>query len=180
MRRSTTRMALLAGFAVLPAAFAVAQSPSPADVRALALQWLKGNCGVGEATEDKLARVGAPLVASFVEALQNGPPAAEIAEVERSASRRYEGRAEALKNGEDLGLNAEALEPARKVTRDEYVARERRNFDSRYRSQAISGLAIVGGPDAKVALERLARDKGSPLSSLAAQALSRMARTGKR
>lgn len=180
MGRSTTRLALFAGLALLPAAFLGAQSPPPADARALAAQWLRGHCGVGEATEARLADAGAPLVAPFTEALRDGPPAADIAEIEKAASRRYEGREAALRSGDDLGLSAEALEAARKVTRDEYVARERRNFDSRYRSQAISGLAIVGGPEAKAILGRLARDKGSPLSALAAQALSRMAATGKR
>lgn len=180
MGRSTTRLALLAGLAILPAAFAGAQSPPPTDVRALAVQWLRGHCGVGEATEARLAEVGAPLVAPFAEALRNGPPAPDLAEIVKAATRRYEGREAALRSGDDLGLSAEALEAARRVTREEYVARERGNFDSRYRSQAISGLAIVGGPEAKAILGRLAKDKGSPLSVLAAQALSRMAAPGKR
>jgi len=177
--RPPTKCLALATLAALPAAFLLAQpSPSP-DVRSVALQWLRGECGVGEAPEAKLLQVGSALVDPFLEALEKGPARDDIAEVEASAARRFEARQETLKRGEGLGLSAADLEAARRVTRDEYVARARRDFDSRYRSQAISGIAIVGGAKAKAALERLARDESSPLRPLAAEALARMDKTAK-
>jgi hypothetical protein len=174
--RSSTSCLALAALAILPAALVFAQPPS-ADVRTVALQWLRGTCGVGEAAEAKLVQTGAALVDHFLEGLEKGPAPQEVAEVERAAERQFAKRQEALRRGEGLGLSASDLEAARRVTRDEYVARARRDFDSRYRSQAISGLAIVDGPKAKATLQGLAKDVRSPLRPLAVEALARMART---
>lgn len=152
--------------------------PSPAtDARTLAMQWLRGECGVGESAEAKLLQAGGALVPYFVEALENGPPTSDLEAIDAGSARRFATREQALKRGDGLGLNAEELEAARKVTREEYVARDRKNLDSRYRSQAISGLAIVGGPEAKAALQRAAKDRKSSLGELAAQTLARMAKT---
>jgi len=145
-------------------------------VHVLVATWLIKNCEVGEEKRleielKKGAEVARPLL---LEAAAKGPDSKVLADFDRASGLRYQQRQTLLGKGEGLGLSKEDLEAARKITREGFVAREREDFDLRYRSQALLGLGIVGGDEAKSLLQRTARDKQSPLQSSAAEALRRM------
>ncbi len=156
----------------LAGAVASAQPLIDRTPKAVALAWLLSDCGVDNPLAITVREAGVALTEVFLEALDKGPAADLVGEVERSAARGFEQRQVALKEGTGLGLSPEDLEIARRTTRDEYIARAKQNFDRRYRSQAVAGLGIVGGPKARTALERLAADKESALQGSAQTALA--------
>jgi HEAT repeat protein len=79
-----------------------------------------------------------------------------------------------LKRPSSLGLSPQDIEEARKVTRLDFIAQEKKDFDQRFRSQAVAGLGITGGAKAKAELQQLAKDEKSPLRTTAQQALAEL------
>lgn len=147
----------------------------PEEVRTIAVRWLFSNCGLGTTLEDELRRAASPaLEAFFLEALDKGPDSAQIAELEKAAARRYAERLEALKRPDALGLSRQELEQAQKVTQEEFISQEKKDFVLRYQSQAAAGLGIIGGSKARSVLQGIARDEKSPLRGSAQQALAKM------
>lgn len=67
-----------------------------------------------------------------------------------------------------------AEEAPLEITEEQFISRETQDFIQGYRSQAIAGLGIVGGNEARSALERIARDQASPLHGSAEQALRKI------
>lgn len=168
------RLVLSVGLMVASATVGLAQ-PLTEEVRALAVRWLLTDCGLGSSLRDDLRKVVSPALESFfLEALHNGPHSGQMSEIEQAAARRYEQRQQALKRPQSLGLSPQDLEEARKVTREDFIAQERKDFDLRYRSQAVSGLAITGGTKAKAELQKISKDEKSPLRTSAQQALAEL------
>jgi hypothetical protein len=149
--------------------------PLSEEVRALAVRWLFTDCGLGTSLRDDLRKAASPALESFfLDALHSGPDSGQMSELEEAAARRYEQRQQALKRPQSLGLSSQDLEQARKVTRADFIAQEKKDFDLRYRSQAISGLAITRGAKAKAELQKISKDEKSPLRSSAQQALAEL------
>jgi len=170
------RLCILLGIAA--AAGLWAQGLAQAD-RALARTWLLTDCGLGGnlRLEQQLASRGAILEAPFLEALDKGPPADEIAPVERLARDRFDKRQRSLDDpNRRIEMSAADREAYRGITRDDFVNTERASFILRWRTQAIAGLALVGGDKARQALRAVARDRSSPLRENAAAALQRLSR----
>lgn len=152
----------------------------PPEALNLVRTWLVKNCEVGEARvlEQDLKKWGTRVEPAFLEAVKDGPDAKLLSEFEEAAAKRFDQRQELLKAGVGLGLSSEDLEAARRVTRDDFIAKEREDFVLRYKSQALAGLGIVGGAKAQGVLQGIARDSKSPLRGSAEQALKRL-RSGK-
>jgi hypothetical protein len=138
--------------------------------------WLRKDCSSGEPDQitPVLRRFKPQFEQFFLNALSSGPPPELIAHVEAAASRVFALRQGVLKTGKGLGLSATNLEYVRSITRQQYVAGERSSFVSHYKYQAVSGLAIVAGERGKAALRALAADPGSPLQSVAREALGQL------
>lgn len=139
-------------------------------------RWLFENCAVGEepVLEARLRALAVETEPLFIEALREGPDGERIEEVERALGRRYDRRVVLLQDAEALGLSESDLEAARGTSREEFVARGREDFVSRYRSQAVSGLGVVGGDRGREILAQLAEDETSPLRIGAREALDRL------
>ena len=153
-------------------AVALQRGPVPEALKA-AQTWLLKDCDVGE--QDQLSvilrKYKDQLEPFFTNALNAGPDAQLLAKVEQAASARFDLRQEALKTGRGLGVSAEGLAAARKMTRQEYIAGEKENFVTSYKSGAVAALGVVGGDNARAVLSALAADVNSPLQGTARQAL---------
>ncbi len=142
----------------------------------LATHWLLSNCGLGEGNQftDRMRARAAQLVPYFAQAAQNGPDADAVTDLERAAATRYEQRQAALSDPSNtLRLNQADLKLLRGMSRDQFVTMEKNNFTIRYKAQAIAGLALLGGSDARATLQKIARDKNSPVQSNAREALAK-------
>ena len=163
---------LLAGLLTI---HAYAQQPS-VEQSALVQTWLLKNCGLTDKVvlETEIIRIGSQLEPAFLEALKNGPDSDLLSEFERMAAINFEQRQKLLSNGADLGLSPQDIEAARDVTPEQYMSKEKDDFITRYKSQAIVGLGLVGGKKAEEVLTQISLDEESPLQSSAKQALKRM------
>ncbi|MBZ5634631.1 MAG: hypothetical protein LAO55_16020 [Acidobacteriia bacterium] len=161
--------------AILGAALGLAQASAqlPPDARLAGETWLQKDCGVGEQDQLKpILRMFKPQFEQFfLNALNNGPPAQLMAQVEETASTTFDLLEAALKTGKGLGLSEADLNDLRMVTREQYVAREREDFAINYKSRAVSGLGIVAGDRGKTVLQALAADPLSPLRGGARESL---------
>ena len=167
------------GAAVLIISFTSSVSPQPANdqAQAAARSWLLNSCDVGEvgALENQLRAAAPQLEPLFIQAFQNGPDGALVAEVEQAAAKRFERRQEILGNsGVTVGLSKEDIEAARAVGRDQFVSQAKNDFVLRYKSQALLGLGVVDGAKALEILQQTARDPKSPLKATAEQALLKL------
>ena len=168
-----------AGAAVLIISFTGSVIPQPAgqqQVQSPAQAWLLDSCDVEEAAtvESTLRADSAKFEPIFIQAFENGPDGALVAEVEQAAAKRFDRRQEVLNSGVAPGLSKEDLDLARGVTREQFVSQAKDDFVLRYKSQALLGLGIVDGPKALEILQRTARDAKSPLKSTAEQALLKL------
>jgi hypothetical protein len=149
--------------------------------RAVGIAWLLSNCEVGEGTRltSQLVLFKVELEPFFLQALQQGPDEKQLSDLQRTSEARYQQRQEVLKSGR-FPLKDEDLKAAQSVTREQYMAQEKEDFVLRYKSQAVAGLGIVGGPKARAALVPLSKDDKSPLKTSALEALRTMAGGGKK
>ncbi len=123
--------------------------------------------------ESELIRFRAELEPFFLAALTQGPDQRLVSEVDQTAGRRFDQRQELLKR-RTSGLSESDLELARKLTRNQFIAQEKEAFVTRYKSQAIAGLGVVGGDKTKAVLAGIAGDQKSPLRGSAQEALKRL------
>jgi hypothetical protein len=165
-------LALLLLNAAVPL-YAGLQAGIAAEALKAAETWLLSDCGVGE--QDNLTpilqRYKDQLEPLFLNAMTNGPDSPLLVRFEKSASARFDLRQNVLKSGQGLGVSADAIAAARKMTRQEYIDGEKRSYVLGYESRAASALAIVGGARARAALSALAAKSDSPLQHSAEQAL---------
>ena len=135
--------------------------------------WLLKSCDAGEEqkVQNEIVEKGAALEPAFLEAYNNGPDKNLILEVEKSAGQAYDRRAEMLEAGETFGLSEEDLKTAKSISRAEYINQEKEAFVMRYRSQALSGLGLVGNESGYEVLKEVSEDPDSPLQVTAQEAL---------
>jgi len=135
-------------------------------------RWMTTTCIGDEADRWTaiLLRYRAELAPAFKRALVVGPPEELVTRVRRAADARYAAVATApAAQARIAGIAPRAL--ARPARRD-YVDGEAARFVEGYKSNAIAGLAIVGGPGTRAMLRRLADQRGTPLALAAAHALA--------
>ena len=134
-------------------------------------RWMATTCIGDEAQRWNalLRRYRSELAPAFARALAEGPPEELVTRTRRAADARYLAIAAAPAAEVRIeGLTARSLaRPARQG----YVDGEAARFVTGYRSNAIAGLAVVGGPDARATMRRLAGQRGDPLAAAAAEAL---------
>jgi hypothetical protein len=142
-------------------------------------KWMTSNCFGEEARalESELRRFRAALVPAFQKAIADGPPAAEVRGVRAAAEARHAELAKMrLQDYRIEGLTPQvAARASVPATRQSYVADQVRRYSNGYRANAVSGLAILGGPEARATLTRLAR-RDDALAPAAREALNTMDR----
>ena len=139
-------------------------------------RWLLNSCGVGDdnVATQQLRVLGEQARASFIQAFAAGPAEALVREVAVHTESRYAKRQALLQRGTGLGLSPEHLAAARSVTRTEFVNRATTDFVQQYRTEALRGLAVVGGEDARAFLRTIADDETSEFRVVASLALEGM------
>jgi hypothetical protein len=134
-------------------------------------KWMTSSC-IGDEAEvwrETLRRYRNELAPAFVRALTDGPPEAQIAAVRRAADVRYRVLASLpIDEYRIEGVDRRNLaRPSRQGYADDQVQR----YVTGYKSNAIAGLGIVGGPEARTVLSRFATRRGDPLAAAAAEAM---------
>ena len=149
------------------------------DAYAVFSRWMTSSC-VGDeaqALNDALRRYRAELAPAFRQALADGPPAETLRDVRTAAESRYTELAKfPIDTYRVEGVTAEALAQNRRVSRQSYVADQAQRYATGYRSNAVAGLAIVGGPQTRAVLSRLAARRGDPLALSATEAIKALDR----
>lgn len=142
-------------------------------------KWMTSSC-IGDeerALREALRRHRAELVPAFRKALADGPPPAELRAVRAAAEARHAELAKfPLREYRVEGVSAQDLARFARVTRDNYVNDQLRRVATGYRSNAVAGLGIVGGPEARRILTQAAARRGDPLALAATEALKTMER----
>lgn len=144
------------------------------DVAAVFNRWMLASCIGGDerALAESLRRYPQPLTSAFGQALAAGPSAEELAAVRAGAEARYESRAKfPLSEFRIAGVSNEDLARFNRVARSEYVDDQVKRFADGYRSNALAGLGVIGTPDARAQLERIAGNREHPLAGAAREAL---------
>jgi hypothetical protein len=156
-----------------------AEAPLAPDAAGVVDRWLRGSC-LGEeapARTDELRRYGTAVAPALRRALQQGPPAGDIAAVREAAMRRYAERAKFDWSGiEVTGVPREALARIARESPEAFVADQVRRFVNGWKSNAIAGLAIAGTEQDRALLRRMAARTADPLAPAARAALQSMAR----
>ncbi len=150
---------------------------------ALALRWLRADCLAPDAKPllDLLAGRRAAMLKAFLGALAEGPTAEEVAAVRTAAAARWRAQREFIQRPElREALPADQWEALRNRTEDDFIGSEVDNFVNGYRSNAMSGLAVVGDEDALRQLRELARHENTPEAVAARSALAYRASLTKR
>ena len=139
------------------------------------VRWMASTCIGDDAGRWSalLQRHRGELEPAFRRALADGPPDDLVARVRRAADARY--AAIAAAPAAQVRVTGETVRTLARPARQGYVDDEAARFAAGYRSNAIAGLAIVGGPQARAVLRRVAREPGSPLGDAAAEALKALA-----
>ena len=138
-------------------------------------RWLLNTCGVGdsEVQAQQLRGLGTRARAALIRAFTDGPAVSSVREVEVQAEERFTKRQALLERGTGLGLSPEHLAAARRVTRTEFVTRATSDFVHQYRAEALRGLAVIGGEEARAFLRAIADDEASEFGVVATLALEK-------
>lgn len=177
-RMHTPRIRRSMGVILLGAALCLTRASAqlPPEAQPAGDAWLQKDCSVGE--QDRLTPVlqafKTQFETFFLDALNNGPPAPLLAQVEATASRIFDLRQAMLNSGKSLGLTDADLNALKMMTREQYVAREKQSFVNSYKSRAVAGLGVVAGERGKAALRMIAGDPHSPRQGLAREALTQL------
>jgi hypothetical protein len=148
-----------------------------ADDYELARQWLRSSClapGGGDELIRRLRAKSALFQSAFSAALEQGPAEAEVAEAREGATAIYRREREALSDPVlRSAVPPDRLEALRAVSEDEFVRTEVANFVNGYRSNAMSGIAVVGDAAAIDRLREIARgpDRAAAIAAQGALAL---------
>jgi hypothetical protein len=174
MAAKLIRWLAAAAFA-LGAMSALAQPPGlTPEVAAVFNRWMLASCIGGDERElaNALRRYPQPLTKAFTQAIRTGPTPRELAEVRAGAETRYDSRAKfPLSEFRISGVSEEDLRHFNSVSRDDYVNDQVRRFQAGYRSNAVAGLGVIGGAQARATLSRIAADRRDPLAPAAREAL---------
>jgi hypothetical protein len=137
-------------------------------------RWMLASCIGGEevALQEDLRRYPQALARAFGQAIAAGPSAQELRAARAAAEARYNSRAKfPLDQFRIEGVDREDLARFGRVSRRQYVDDQLRRFITGYRSNAVAGLAIVGGARARALLARIAGNSRDPLAPAAREAL---------
>jgi hypothetical protein len=137
-------------------------------------RWMLSSCIGGEETAltGELRRYPQALARAFQQAIAAGPSAEELRAVRAAAESRYDSRAKfPLEQFRIEGVNSEDVARFSGVSRQQYVDDQVRRFATGYRSNAVAGLAIVGGARGRALLARIAGNSRDPLAPAAREAL---------
>jgi hypothetical protein len=153
--------ALLSAVLMLLGASAGAQAPGNATVLTpvdLARIWLLEDCGLSTYSFARVfvdSRV--EIVPVLVRAFDEGPPEELRAATRQSAALAFERRQDWLRNNRPQWLDDETARAMQSAQSDDAIQRALVALDAKYRQQALNGLAIAGGDEARKALERVAK-----------------------
>ena len=138
-------------------------------------RWLLNSCGVGDDLRPalELRAMGSTAGAQLIAAFREGPRRTSIEAVERQARERFARRRALLDRGIGLGLTPDQIALARAVSEQEFVEGTSSVFVRQYRGEALRGLAVVAGPDAREFLREVAADQDSGYRVVAELALRR-------
>lgn len=123
---------------------------------------------------DAIRTSGDDSVATLLEGAQTGPDAARVANMQQKLSGDYDALANALAAGGLPGFSAAELAQVRSVTRSEFIDFYLKGFVSRYRRRGVAGLAVIGSPAARSALQTLATSGDAEIKAEAGAALVRL------
>jgi hypothetical protein len=144
------------------------------EVDAIFNRWVATTCTGEEERKliDELRRHAAPLAAAFRKAIVAGPPPAQLRAARVAAEVRFAAREKfPWQDYRIEGVSEKDLAAFRRVSQATYVDDQVRRFAAGYRSNAIAGLGIVGGPGARDVLMRIAGNADDPLALVAREAL---------
>ena len=154
-----------------------AQSPQISErARAVADEFLLSNCVAGDGSRltSQVNQFKVELEPYFLAVLQRGPDDKLVSDLQRASAARFQQSQDLLKSDRRLPITDEQRKAAQAIGREQYVAQEKDAFILRYKSQAVAGLGIVGGPRARGVLEPLSKDANSPLRVSAQEALKQI------
>ena len=180
LARSIARLALAVVLVLASATgFAQPRYGLAPDAYAVFSRWMTASC-VGDeapALHEALRRYRAELAPAFRQALAEGPSADALRAVRTAAESRYAALAR-LPIGEYRieGASAQALAQHRRISRATFVADQVQRYAAGYRANAVAGLGIVGGAEARPVLSRLATRRNDPLALAAAEAIKALDR----
>jgi len=166
MRHAILLLVLLSGAATAQPRYGMSNEAYEVFAR-----WMATTC-VGDEAEQwaaTLRRYRVELAPAFRRALADGPPDELVAGVRRAADARY--AAIAAMPPAEVRIAGIAPRATARPARQGYVDGEAARYAAGYRSNAIAGLAIVGGADSRASLQRLADRRDNPLSAAASEAL---------
>ncbi len=173
MKITHLSLTILAVFALI-LSFAAEHAEAQIDEsETLVETWLIKSCDAGEELQlqNEIVQKGSSLEPAFIEAYKNGPDPKLISEVESTAGRTFDKRAQMLESGETFGLSEEDLEVVKSTTREDYINQEKEAFVLRYKSQALNGIGFVGDQTGYELLKEISSDTDSPMQITAQQAL---------
>ena len=172
---AATRWTVVSAFALI-AAGAIAQPRyglAP-EVSAVFEKWVMATC-IGDEERElaaQLRRYAVQLEPAFRKAIVDGPPPAELREARAAAEARFAARQKfPIQEYNVEGVSEKDLAAFRRVSRQAYVDDQVRRFATGYRSNAVAGLGIIGGPGARETLARLAANRNDPLAVAAREAI---------
>ena len=156
------------------AATAAAQPVPDAEAARVLAQWLESTC-LGDdapALRAALREHAAALRPALRRAIDAGPPAPAIEAVRAAASEHQRRRAQLPPDGVVVtGVSREALARVFRTSERDFAADQAARYVQGYRSNAIAALAIIGTPDDRALLRRLASQR-SALAPVARAALA--------
>src|ERR1051326_1294860 len=134
------------------------------DSRTLAAQWLARDCSVTEQAqlETEIRDRGASREPLFIKAFEDGPPQAALADLNATTDAAYQRRQQQFGSGKTYGLSATDIQALRSPSLADEQQDVREDFDHSYRAAALNALGIIGRPEGRQLLQRLAADQASP------------------
>ncbi|MEP7180654.1 MAG: hypothetical protein ABI886_00530 [Betaproteobacteria bacterium] len=179
-RRIDTALRVVAAL-VLALACATPQAqprqPAAPEVAALFQRWMASSCIEGEehALVAAMRRYAPELATMFRRAIAAGPPREDVERARAAAAERYDERAKfPLEAYRIEGVSRDALAAFRRVPQQQFVDDQVGRYVQGYRANAVAGLGIVGGADARPFLARLAASRTDPAAAAAREALKSM------
>jgi len=171
-------MAAIAIAAVCTTAVAQPRNGVSPEAEAIFNRWVATTCTGDEERKliEELRRHAAPLAAAFRKAIVGGPPPAQLRAARAAAEARFAAREKfPYQDYRIEGVSEKDLAAFRRVARQAFVDDQVRRFATGYRSNAVAGLAIVGGAGARDVLRGIAGNADDPLALAAREALKTFA-----
>lgn len=160
-------------FACAPLAAQPRYGLSP-EAYAVFSRWMTASC-VGDeaqALQQALLRYRTELAPAFRQALADGPPAEALRDIRTAAEARAVALARIpVADYRIEGVSAQALAQYRRKARADFATDQVQRYTTGYRSNAVAGLGIVGGTEARATLSRLAARKSDALALAATAAI---------